>query len=264
MASLLTNSIRNAIDGVSSAFIGAGLGNPSYAVLNTTGPLSLFPASANTAPAFDTPIPFNAAPFSAGLSLVPTGATASLSSASGNGFVITYTYATAGANTYSVGQVVNITGFGQAGYNIKGVVTTAFPNTFTLAGSQTGASTGTGTATQISTRILASRSGVYQIDGNFMILNSFSTGNQAETFIYVRINGTTVPNSNRTLLNFGNGVRYGFSSSWSFALNSGDFVELVATFPAGRNIISDVFIGLGGAGGVPNAIPAQVSIQQIA
>ena len=100
-------------------------------------------------------------------SLQSTPLTASLSTALGNGFLITYTYATAGANTYAVGQVVTIVGFGQAGYNITGVVTTATANTFTLAGSQTGASTGTGTATQISTRILASRSGVYRLTATF-------------------------------------------------------------------------------------------------
>jgi hypothetical protein len=69
--------------------------------------------------------------------------TASATTASGNGNLITFT----ASNSFSPGQYVNITGFSNAGYNASNaVIGSATSTQFTVISSATGSTTGTGTA----------------------------------------------------------------------------------------------------------------------
>lgn len=322
MATFNTNRIKNAVDGSSYAVTSPGTDSLGYLVgLNNQQPISLFPSAEGLSPIRPTPLPITSVPLSSGLEVVtiqntarlssasgdgttvtytytiagantyaigdivnvsnftgqfgynirgvvtgatpntftlagtPTGASAgiglavslqqplttSLLSALGDGLVITYTYATAGANTYRAGQVVNITGFGQAGYNITGVVTGATANNFTLAGSQTLASTGTGFATQQSTGIRVSRSGLYQIKLSASILTTFSAGFVAANTFHIIVNGAERSNSKRYSVNISSsGVAYTYSPTWAVSLNLGDVLEIGASFPANQNITSSI------------------------
>ena len=69
--------------------------------------------------------------------------TASATTASGNGNLITFT----ASNSFSPGQYVNVTGFSNTGYNVSNaVIGSASSTQFTVISSATGTTTGTGTA----------------------------------------------------------------------------------------------------------------------
>jgi len=69
--------------------------------------------------------------------------TASATTASGNGNLITFT----ASNSFSPGQYVNVTGFSNTGYNVSNaVIGSASSTQFTVVSSATGTTTGTGTA----------------------------------------------------------------------------------------------------------------------
>jgi hypothetical protein len=79
---------------------------------------------------------------SSGTGVASVEPSVTVTAASGSGTAVTYT----AANTYAVGNFVEVSGLTPAGYNIAGIVTAATGANFTLAGTQTGASSGTGSA----------------------------------------------------------------------------------------------------------------------
>jgi hypothetical protein len=73
-----------------------------------------------------------------------TANTATVTAANGLGVSITYS---AAGHTYSVGQLVEVTGLTPTGYNASGTITSIVAGvSFTIAGTQTGVSSGTGVA----------------------------------------------------------------------------------------------------------------------
>lgn len=78
--------------------------------------------------------------------IVTASSTASVTSASGTGSVMTYN--TSAPHSFVAGQRVTVTGLTPTGYNVtNGLITSVGSTTFTVSGSETAASSGTGTAT---------------------------------------------------------------------------------------------------------------------
>ena len=114
--------------------------------------------------------------------------TASATTASGNGNLITFT----ASNSFSPGQYVNVTGFSNTGYNVSNAVIGSSSSTqFTVLSSATGSTTGTGTAVTTgtwtrqlpSTTQVAGKNGF--INGDFGVWQrgtSFTVGSGASTY----------------------------------------------------------------------------------
>jgi len=94
--------------------------------------------------------------------------TASATTASGNGNLITFT----ASNSFSPGQYVNVTGFSNTGYNVSNaVIGSASSTQFTVVSSATGTTTGTGTAVTTGTWQLSGVSVNENIAGKNFIIN---------------------------------------------------------------------------------------------
>ena len=94
--------------------------------------------------------------------------TASATTASGNGSLITFT----ASNSFSPGQYVNVTGFSNTGYNVSNaVIGSASSTQFTVVSSATGTTTGTGTAVTTGTWQLSGVSVNENIAGKNFIIN---------------------------------------------------------------------------------------------
>ena len=114
--------------------------------------------------------------------------TASATTASGNGNLITFT----ASNSFSPGQYVNVTGFSNTGYNVSNAyIGSASSTQFTVVSSATGSTTGTGTAVTTgtwtrqlpSTTQVAGKNGF--INGDFGVWQrgtSFTVGSGASTY----------------------------------------------------------------------------------
>jgi len=114
--------------------------------------------------------------------------TASATTASGNGNLITFT----ASNSFSPGQYVNVTGFSNTGYNVSNAyINSASSTQFTVVSSATGSTTGTGTAVTTgtwtrqlpSTTQVAGKNGF--INGDFGVWQrgtSFTVGSGASTY----------------------------------------------------------------------------------
>ena len=77
--------------------------------------------------------------------IVTAASSASVTSASGTGSVMTYN--TSAPHSFVAGQRVTVTGLTPTGYNVtNGLITSVGSTTFTVSGSETAASSGTGTA----------------------------------------------------------------------------------------------------------------------
>jgi hypothetical protein len=114
-----------------------------------------------------------------------TATTATVTSASGSGVSITYT----AANTFAVGNLVEVTGLTPAGYNMSGTITAVTAGTFTIAGTQTGASSGTGLASvEPSVNITSATSTGTAI--TYTAANTYAVGN------FVEVSGLTPPSLN--------------------------------------------------------------------
>jgi len=94
--------------------------------------------------------------------------TASATTASGNGNLITFT----ASNSFSPGQYVNVTGFSNTGYNVSNaVIGSASSTQFTVVSSATGTTTGTGTAVTTGTWQLSGVSVNENIAGKNFVIN---------------------------------------------------------------------------------------------
>jgi len=133
-----------AADGIYYGSLPAGTGTQMYRTFNTSGKIAY--AKERIIASLDNGL-FSLAPAAATVTYTPT-------SISGNGSVITYTFAT--IHGWEVNQAVTVTGSNISGYNVNDAVITSVSTnglSFTVSGSTTGTHTTTATVTSLGTPI---------------------------------------------------------------------------------------------------------------